>query len=157
VVLLTPAESVGPAATTPKYWVELTVPLRHELLDLAFARLPADLRLQADDTMRALVLTEAGIRDVTTLIRQAEDSQAVIGPPQLASWSQALRAVKAQQDMANSKLEEIIDACLARAVDDDTRTMLQGVFSAFVEGVGDADRDMQEVIRRAAARHLATR
>lgn len=131
--------------------------LSRELIDLAFTRLPADLRLQADDTMRAFVLTETGIRDVTNRMRQAEGSNAVIGPSELTAWSQALRAVKAQQDKAISQLDTMIDACLARGVDEDTRVMLQGVFSAFVEGVGDADRDMQEVIGRAAARHSATR
>ncbi len=131
--------------------------LRRELLDLAFDRLPADLRLQADDTMRAFVLTEAGIRDVTNRIRQAHDSGAVIDPPTLAEWATALRAVKAQQDAANSKLEAIIDACVVRAVDEDTCVMLQGAFSAFVEGVGDANCDMQDVIGRAAGRHSAAR
>lgn len=131
--------------------------LKDELSELAFGRLPADLRLQAEDTMQAFLLTEAGIREIASQFRRAEEQGLSTSLPQLNAWIRAIVNVKAQQDAATAKLEAMVDACTTRGIDDDTCTVLKGIFTAFVEGIAEAQRDMQQVVVATAARHSATR
>ena len=127
--------------------------LRRNLSDLALGGLPADLRRQAEDVTEAYILTELGIRRVADQFQELNDRQAIMAPSQLSELTSELRGVKAQQDVANSGLESLFEACNARAVDDKTTTILHGILSAFVEGMGEADRAMQQAIAEAAARH----
>ena len=127
--------------------------LRQELSNSALGGLPADLRRQAEDVMQAYILTEVGIRHVTCRFQELNERRTIMEPSQLTELTGELRDVKAQQDLANSKLETLIDACNARALSDDTTNVLRGILSAFVEGMGEADRAMQKAIAGAAARH----
>jgi hypothetical protein len=127
--------------------------LRRNLSDLALGGLPADLRRQAENVTEAYILTERGMRRVAVQIQELNDRRAIMAQSQLSELTSELRGVKAQQDLANSKLEALIDACNARAVDDDTADVLRGILSAFVEGIGEADSAMQQAMAVAAARH----
>ncbi len=69
----------------------------------------------------------------------------------LQGWTARAQRVKALQDQVNAEVSALADELARRGLLDSAGVQLQGIFRAFIEGVGEASREFSAAIVGAAS------
>lgn len=126
--------------------------LRQVLSDLPeFWSVDHDIAGRADAITKTYFAVETGLRELTDEVTRHEAGKMPIDLDILQGWTARAQRVKALQDQANAEVSALADELARRGLLDSAGVQLQGIFRAFIEGVGEASREFSAAIVGAAS------